>query len=123
MALGLGIHNFSVQECIQHFKSVCRDGFKPNLLMDSCLRWLATLFCRPVYKTEPLEKALKSILGSKRLFGHRNNACRVAVTTTVDKENRLIANYNWGDRKRYLNSDMSTWLAYGLHSTLAPNKT
>ena len=70
------------------------------------------LFVNSIYQTGPLEEAMKEILRVKRLFGHHGNASRVAVTTTVDSDCRLLANYNWGDGKRYLNSNIDTWQAY-----------
>jgi hypothetical protein len=50
------------------------------------------------------------------LFGHQGNTSKVAVTTTVGENCHLLANYNWGDGKLYLNSSAYTWAAYVLDS-------
>lgn len=55
---------------------------------------------------------MKDIFGTKQLFGYRGHASRVAVTTTVSSETRLLASYHWGDDTWYLNSNVDTWLAY-----------
>lgn len=112
IALSLGIHNLSVEHCIVRFKSFCKKGFEDRLLTKSYwFGWFVRLFVNSIYKTEPLEEAMKEILRVKRLFGYRSNASRVAVTTTVDSNCHLLANYNWGDGKRYLNSNIDTWHA------------
>ncbi|KAF7547599.1 hypothetical protein G7Z17_g7633 [Cylindrodendrum hubeiense] len=112
IALGLGTHNFSVEECITHFKSLCEKGFQHEPgSKNKYWGWVVRLFVRSIYKTEPLENALKSIFGQNELFGHRGNASRVAVITTVSTESRLLANYNGGDGNRYMNSTIYTWLA------------
>lgn len=113
IALGLGVHNLSVEECVERFKSFCKDGFSPNPLTKiSVIGWLARYWCNSIYQTEPLQNAMKNVLGRKLLFGHGGNASRVAVTTTVESGSFLLANYNWGDGKRYLNSNVDTWFAY-----------
>jgi hypothetical protein len=112
IALGLGIHNLSVEDCIMRFKSFCRKGFEDRLLAKSYwFGWFVRLFVNSIYKTGPLEEAMKQILRVKRLFGYHGNASRVAVTTTVDSDCHLLASYNWGDGKRYLNSNIDTWHA------------
>ncbi|KAK3936131.1 hypothetical protein QBC46DRAFT_367088 [Diplogelasinospora grovesii] len=112
ISLGLGVHNLSVEQCILHFKRLCQNGFRQRLLSKTRLiGWFVRLFVPSIYETEPLEESMKHIFREKQLFGHRENASRVAVTTTVDSEFRLLANYNWGDGKRYLNSNIYTWHA------------
>lgn len=74
--------------------------------------WATRLLTSSIYKIYELENALKAIFGTKTLFGYHNSASKVAVTTTVSAETRLLANYHWGDHKRYLNAGVRTWLAY-----------
>ncbi|OAQ67009.1 patatin-like phospholipase domain-containing protein [Pochonia chlamydosporia 170] len=112
IALGLGIHNFNAQEMMRHFRSLCRDGMERKALTKSqWFGWAVRLLTSSIYKTYELENALKAIFGTKTLFGYHNGASKVAVTTTVSAETRLLANYHWGDDKRYLNADVRTWLA------------
>lgn len=113
IALGLGVHSLSIDECMRRYRTLCDTGFESKALTKSAwLGWLASWFVESIYKTEPFESALRTLFGRKRLFGHRGNSSRVAVTTTVDTKCRLLANYNWGDGKRYLDSNISTWAAY-----------
>lgn len=109
-AIGLGVHNLSTEECILRFKYLCGEGFHQRAFTkNSWIAWFVRMFAASIYKTDPLEESLRRNSGAKLLFGHRGNASRVAVTTTVNSESRLLANYNWGDGERYLNSNILTW--------------
>lgn len=115
IAIGLGIHNLSVGDCIAKFKNFCDNAFDNKVFTKTYfLGWLARWITSSIYKTEPLEDALKEMFGTKPFFGQHGNASRVAVTTTVDDKSRLLANYNWGHGRKYVNSNIDTWLAYVL---------
>ncbi|KAF2683588.1 FabD/lysophospholipase-like protein, partial [Lentithecium fluviatile CBS 122367] len=113
IAIGLGIHNLSVEDCIAKFKVFCTKAFETKwLTKNPIFGWTARAFwASSIYKTEPLEDALTEMFGKKPFFGHHQNVSRVAVTTTVDEKCRLLANYNWGYGERYLNSNINTSLA------------
>ncbi|KAI1388650.1 uncharacterized protein F4822DRAFT_437371 [Hypoxylon trugodes] len=111
IVLGLGAHNFGVQECTLQFKRFFQMALESKFLTKSLFGPIARLITSSIYKTEPLEAAMKDTFGTQRLFGHYGNTPRVAVTTTVNSDSRLLANYHWGDERRYLNSDINTWYA------------
>jgi hypothetical protein len=75
------------------------------------INWFAKFFVSSIYETEPLDEGLKEAFGSKQLFGHQGDGSRVAVTTTVNAECRLLTSFNWGDGNRYLDSNIQTWAA------------
>ncbi|ORY01180.1 acyl transferase/acyl hydrolase/lysophospholipase, partial [Clohesyomyces aquaticus] len=112
IALGLGSHGLSAGECISRFKTFCDTGFEHNFLTKTAgighvARWLRS----STYKTNPLEDALKKMFGSRTFFGRSGNVARVAVTTIVGTDVKLLANYNWGVGTIYLDSIIDTWLA------------
>ncbi|PVI06697.1 hypothetical protein DM02DRAFT_709324 [Periconia macrospinosa] len=115
IALGLGIHNLKVDECINRFKDFCRIGFQHrHFSKNRVTRWMVRLVMPSIYKTKYLEQGMRRMFGpeSRTLFGHHGNSARVAVTTTNDdRETRLLANYNPGDGRRYLKSSIATWEA------------
>lgn len=113
IAIGLGIHNLSSEECIREFKTFCQNALQPklgtkNLIFGRIVRSV----CSSIYKTEPLKVALYKMFKSKPYFGLHGNVSRVAVTTTADDKLRLLANYNWMDGEKYINSNIMTQLAY-----------
>lgn len=60
-----------------------------------------------------METALSDSFGKEApttVYG-LENPCRVAVTTTVNEDCYLIANYNRGGTGRYLNSELPLWKA------------
>lgn len=117
IALGLGVHKLSASTVTGRFRAICTSGFKNKTLTKSkYVGWLARYFRGSIYKSDIFEEALKSAYGSVELFGLRNEThqrpqhlARVAVTTTVDTECRLLTNYRWGDDKTYLGSHCRTW--------------
>jgi hypothetical protein len=70
-----------------------------------------------IYQSGAIENALRSAYKPEELFGLRNveqvssTWPRVAVTTTVESNCWLLANYNQGDSKRYLKPRIATFEA------------
>lgn len=103
IALGLGIMQWPVKECIQRFEWLCHQIFiseRTSGLPGMGLLTLQTHQSR--YRTAPLETALQSMFGQGALFGGAHPlpqskalATKVAVTTTsTDGKPYLVANYN-----------------------------
>lgn len=125
IALGIGVHRWSTETCIEKFKEICHSGFKKNFLASIPVigpfssRWLYG----SVYDTTRFEEVLKTAFSDELFFGtctfvaqDRNPSQlpiwpRVAVTTTVDTECKLFANYNTGavTAGDYLDSSLNTW--------------
>ncbi|KAM0229457.1 hypothetical protein ACHAPO_010001 [Fusarium lateritium] len=96
IALGLGVKRWTVADCKDHFKSLCKQAFSPRLV-----KQLSVVSMRSQYKTKPLEKGLKSAFNQHSyLYGgpkpDHSTSIRVAVTATLATENRpaVLANYN-----------------------------
>lgn len=112
IALGLGVNKFTVDQCLEKYKRICQTGLENKWFTKTRgIGFFARLFTSSIYQTEPLERSLREVFGSKLLFGLEGNATRVVITTTVEKDGRLLANYNWGDEKNYLDSNVSIWAA------------
>lgn len=111
IALGLGVQDRTVDDCLTRFHAFARDGLNKKILTKTKLvRWAGKFIRSSIYRTKDLEQALHNAFSptaSQSLFGLRNS-CRVAVTTTVDKELKLISNYNRGDGEAYLTSSNIT---------------
>jgi len=119
IALAMGVHKWNADKCIQKFRALCEGGFSVKWFTKTTgIGWLARWLRGSIYETGPLERALQKAYPSKGLFGLRRgtegrlcNLARVAVTTTVNSECKLFANYNCGNSKYYLNSETNTWEA------------
>ncbi|RDW63044.1 patatin-like phospholipase family protein [Aspergillus mulundensis] len=123
IAIGLGVHRWSVGDCIAKFRNICASGFVANGLANTwAIRWVYRMFQRSIYKTIPLETSLRKAYPDQGFFGLSPaspsvrdvvHQPRVAVTTTVGTECRLIANYHAGsnDDDGYLDSRLLTWEA------------
>ncbi|KAK4211516.1 hypothetical protein QBC37DRAFT_12053 [Rhypophila decipiens] len=110
IALGLGVKNWSLDTCIDKFKTLCTDGFKPRLF--GTWKKSAPFFSmfNSIYKTQPLESALQAAFDAQGLlFGPRSNReapfVRVAVTTTgaIRRDAAIFTNYNGdsADREKH----------------------
>ncbi|KAF9887744.1 hypothetical protein FE257_009697 [Aspergillus nanangensis] len=114
IALGLGVQDRTVEDCIDCFSVMINHGFKRKSLTKSRgIGWLARLFRGSIYHTEALERALHHVFHPgdyQQLYGLRR-PCRVAVTTTVGTDLKFIANYNRGGTGSYLNSQLGIWHA------------
>ncbi|KAL4987485.1 hypothetical protein BDW68DRAFT_177857 [Aspergillus falconensis] len=123
IALGLGSHRWTLDTCIAKFNDICRSAFVPNFLTTvRGLGWISRWIYGSIYITPPLEHSLMEAYSSQGVFGLLPAAPqhggvihqpRVAVTTTVGTDCKLIANYNAGSSgaSDYLNSSLQTWEA------------
>ncbi|KAH7192830.1 uncharacterized protein B0J16DRAFT_394837 [Fusarium flagelliforme] len=96
IALGLGVKRWTITDCKDHFKSLCKQAFTPKLP-----KAFAAVTMRSQYKTKVLEKGLRSAFDQHSfLYGgsrpDHSTSIRVAVTSTLASENRpaVLSNYN-----------------------------
>ncbi|KAK1491219.1 hypothetical protein CTAM01_10334 [Colletotrichum tamarilloi] len=106
IALGLGVNNWSVEECIKTFKHLCADAFRPRELSGiPLLEKLVTINHGSIYKTKPFEALLREKFQDRPLFGGANDhsqsemLTKVAVTSTtsIDQHSVILTNYNRPD--------------------------
>jgi hypothetical protein len=100
----LGVNNWTVEECIIHFKKLCRKAFVPRELIGTpLLEHLSLLNHGSMYKTKPFETLLQETFSNQPLFGGSTEttemATKVAITTTSALEQHpvVLANYNRPD--------------------------
>ncbi|OTA77343.1 hypothetical protein M434DRAFT_402358 [Hypoxylon sp. CO27-5] len=101
IALGLGVNGWSIDETIKKFKILYTEAFTPREMMGiPLLDNLSSTYHGSIYKTKPLEKALKTSFSERNLFGNvqpRNEMpTRVAVTSTTALGHKevVFSNYN-----------------------------
>ncbi|KAI1446662.1 FabD/lysophospholipase-like protein [Annulohypoxylon stygium] len=101
IALGLGVNNWTVDECIRNFKELCGQAFRRRGRMAiPGFEKLALLSHHSRFKTTPFEELLQKTFTEKPLFGGANGlsemVTKVAVTTTSEIEQHavVLANYN-----------------------------
>jgi predicted acylesterase/phospholipase RssA len=102
IALGLTARNFTLDECIRRFESLCDKAFTRRKGMGiPGVRVIVSNFNHSRYETQPLEEALTSVFTADQyLFGGRREdfesmIVKVAVTTTdVNANPVVLANYN-----------------------------
>ncbi|KAK0721616.1 hypothetical protein B0T26DRAFT_800576 [Lasiosphaeria miniovina] len=99
IALALGVKQYSVVNCIDLFKNLCKQGFTRRAARP--FRALSFLNHKSYYRTQPLEDALKSVFEEECLLygGSRpetSTSVKVAVTSTSASYNRpvVLSNYN-----------------------------
>ncbi|KXH56754.1 hypothetical protein CSAL01_03198 [Colletotrichum salicis] len=113
ISLGLGVQQRTASECINLFRTICEQGFesKPGTTVKYA-GYFVRMLHSSMYKTEKFEEAVEQAFGPQptALFG-RSHSTRVAVTTTVDSNPKLIANYTMGGSDDYLESDLQLWEA------------
>ncbi|KAH6886261.1 hypothetical protein B0T10DRAFT_576010 [Thelonectria olida] len=104
IALGLGVKQWSVDDCILRFENLCKDAFTSR--GPPALRALTIVSRISLYKTKPLEDALQSAFGTHgSLYGNFRSESsmdiRVAVTSTHATEKRpvVLSNYNTQGRR------------------------
>lgn len=119
IALGIGKYYWTAQECIEKFEGFVNTGFvnKP-FTMAWATSWIARWFRGSIYKSDVFEWALASRYKDRPFFGlasaSNGHIVRVAVTTTVGTDRKLIANYRrggTGPSGEYLDSTSPTWHA------------
>ena len=101
IALGLGVQNWPIQDCISKFKRLCSTAFTEREFAGIFLfEQLATANHKSKYKNQPFEKVLETEFGKDLLFGggsqpqHYARSVAVTTTTGVGTEPRILANYN-----------------------------
>lgn len=109
IALGLGVKNWSVQECREYFTMLCDQAFTRRRGGGlPLLSWLINNYHHSKYETTGIESALKQAFSEDELlFGGRKMAfdessspmqfsCKTAVTSTSAATNStvLLTNYN-----------------------------
>ncbi|EON62430.1 hypothetical protein W97_01652 [Coniosporium apollinis CBS 100218] len=101
IALGLGVQGWSVDSCIDKFKSLCGRAFSPRDFRGiPGFRKLAFVHHHAMYKTRPFVGALCEAFGEARLFGGLQDSnsyqTKVAVTsaTGTGQQAVVISNYN-----------------------------
>ena len=103
IALGLATRNWTVEQCSEHFKSICKDAFSHRAGHDiPGIGWLVESINNYKYETQSLETALKRAFSdSQYLFGgpRPNDASQfhvkaAVVTSTPGGNTTVLANYN-----------------------------
>lgn len=129
IALGVGVQGRSATSCAPLYRSICEQGFRPKTFTKAPgLSWLARWVRGSIYQSHAMVAELHQAFTSggrddSFVFGIANHA-RVAVTTTVGDDGRLIANYNRGDSDRYIPSAlMHLTTAYEGHILFPPTLT
>jgi hypothetical protein len=96
---------WSVNETTKRFKALCMAAFTSREMTGvPFFGALSSLYHGSVYKTQPLEKALKSYFGDQPFFGggrkQQEEPNRVVVTSTTALEQKpvVFANYNRPDQ-------------------------
>jgi hypothetical protein len=119
IALGIGVHGWDSETCMAKFRAISENG----LILR---RWAKTLgipigiaitrVTKSLYATSPLEQAMQDAYPSPdNFFGLRRSTSglqstpRVAITTLVNKETKLLTNYHCGGSSSYLRSDSPSW--------------
>ncbi|KAK1613532.1 hypothetical protein BDP81DRAFT_443725 [Colletotrichum phormii] len=102
IALGLGVNNWSVDECIRVFKTLCEKAFvRRELVGVPILGQLSVANHGSKYKTKPFEALLQDQFQKDRLLFGGNVCCdsmdtKVAITSTatlVRQQAVVLANY------------------------------
>ncbi|EHK19930.1 uncharacterized protein TRIVIDRAFT_285, partial [Trichoderma virens Gv29-8] len=99
LALGLGVKNWPVSECTSQFKGLCKQAFTKRA--PRLFNTFTAITGKGLYRSKAIESALRSAFGNNSLlYGRalhtRSTSIRVAVTTTLAREDRaaVLSNYN-----------------------------
>jgi hypothetical protein len=105
VALGLGVKNWTIDECAQKFQDLCSTAFAPREFHNiPGVQQVTNFFQKAKYRTKPFEIALKELFCEDQLFG---GACeeqryqrKVAVVSTCGTGQKavLLTNYNRAQR-------------------------
>ncbi|KAK5631118.1 hypothetical protein RRF57_006833 [Xylaria bambusicola] len=106
IAIALGVKKWSVSSAIEKFKDLCHESYISRGISKLPLsKAFSTLYHKSLYKTQPLEGALRRYLSEQPLFGaisHRSwlaTSAKVAITATTaaGHQDVVFANYNRPD--------------------------
>ncbi|KAI8948038.1 hypothetical protein F4801DRAFT_474669 [Xylaria longipes] len=104
ISLGFGHELWSIEECIERFRTLVGKAFTPRKGQDMhVIRHLQLLIKRSKYETRPIEDALRSAFGDGNLFGNRqkngSQRLKVAVAAVSEAGTRslVLSNYNAND--------------------------
>jgi hypothetical protein len=115
IALAIGKYYWDASTCLYKYRQIIEKGLQHKPLTKSWFSWLALVFRKSIYSSEHLESALRTVYTERQLFGLTPKSDklihlpRIAVTTTVGTDSRLIASYDYGEKDEYLNSIAKTW--------------
>lgn len=106
IAIALGVKKWSVSSAIEKFKDLCHEAYVARGISKLPLsKAFSTLYHKSLYKTQPLEGALRRYLSEQPLFGatsHRSwlaTSAKVAITATTaaGHQDVVFSNYNRPD--------------------------
>ncbi|KAL3422514.1 hypothetical protein PVAG01_06670 [Phlyctema vagabunda] len=137
IALGLGVQNWTVDQCIEKFTDLCKNAFMPRRLKNiPILGKLEMANHRSIYRTKPFEDCLQECFEDRPLFGglgsQEGYMVKVAVTSTtlLDQHAIVFGNYNRPETHEYSSYcferhdkpllEMKTWEAARATSAAPP---
>lgn len=102
VALGLGVKQWTVNQCVTEFSRLCDQAFSPREFNNVAgLEVATTLAHGSKYKTTPLHDALRSVFGQEELYGGRrkdhsvfNTQVAVTATSGTGEQGLILANYS-----------------------------
>lgn len=101
IALGIGVEGWSIDNCIQEFKALCAQAFTPRRGHGTWgLAHMIQAHHGSIYRTQPLQEALRQVFPEKPLFGgprfQANQTSKVAVVTTSEAglQPIVLSDYN-----------------------------
>jgi hypothetical protein len=102
VAFAIGVQQLSIHKCLEEFKSFAKSAFTKRLFADwFFLGPIVLAICGSKYREQELEKALKIVFGTGKLFGVREpadhrTAVRAGVVACTESNHTpvVMANYN-----------------------------
>lgn len=101
IALGIGVEGWTIERCIEEFTSLCNQAFTPRKGHGIWgLAHMIQAHNGSIYRTQPLQEALRQAFPEKYLFGgprfEANPTSKVALVTTsaAGLQPIVLSNYN-----------------------------
>ncbi|KAI9701837.1 MAG: hypothetical protein M1836_001181 [Candelina mexicana] len=101
IALGLGVENWTVENCIHQFYNLCGSAFTPRRFSSiPVLSQMIESHFNSKYETRPLQRALMNVYSDDYLFGSPtiidSHPTKVAITaaTAAGLKSVVLSNYN-----------------------------
>ena len=107
IAIGIGVKNWSIDDCTRKFEQLCSTAFTPRF-MPVIQQVSSAILHRSKYKTKPFDNVLEGTFGDDLLFGGKCEESRyqrkVAIVSTygTGQEAVIMANYNRPQRNAEL---------------------